>query len=288
MQTPSISLEVFPPRNKDAQDGLLRAIGQLDAPLPRFVSVTYGAGGGTRANTLATATRIAAETGISSAAHLTCVAASRHDVNAVARGYWESGIRHIVAIRGDPPRGVTVYQPHPDGYVYAAEMVAGLKRIADFEISVAAYPEIHPEASDAMQDLDALKRKIDAGATRAITQFFFDTTAFLRFVERARAAGIDVPIVAGLMPVTNIDKVRRFAHHCRVAIPEELLAAFDRAREDPAECRRLAMAVTVEQGRQIQAEGQQDFHIYTMNDLQMAASVSEMLHDSGHSERASS
>jgi methylenetetrahydrofolate reductase (NADPH) len=174
----TISFEFFPPRNKDAEDRLVRDIGGLEPLSPRFVSVTYGAGGGTRENTLAMARRIAAETTISSAAHLTCIGAPRDEVDAMAREFWDSGIRHIVAIRGDPQDGASVYQPHPHGYAYAADMVAGLKRIADFEISVAAYPEVHPEASSASQDLDALKRKLDAGATRAITQFFFDTEVF--------------------------------------------------------------------------------------------------------------
>ncbi|MDH3664960.1 MAG: methylenetetrahydrofolate reductase [NAD(P)H] [Alphaproteobacteria bacterium] len=283
----TISFEFFPPRNKDAEDRLVRDIGGLEPLSPRFVSVTYGAGGGTRKNTLAMTKRIAVETTISSAAHLTCIGARRDEVDAVAREFWDSGIRHIVAVRGDPPDGASVYQPHPHGYAYAADMVAGLKCIADFEISVAAYPEIHPEASSASQDLDALKRKLDAGATRAITQFFFDTEVFSRFVERARAAAIDVPIVAGVMPITNFDRVYRFARHCRVAIPGELAALFDGHRQDPATCRRLAIEVAAEQCRQLRAQGQQEFHIYTMNDTQMAASIRNLLHNAGQSSYAS-
>ena len=279
----AISLEVFPPRSKEAESRLVRHVRDVEPMSPRFVSVTYGAGGSTRENTLTVAKRIAAETAIPSAAHLTCVDASREDVDAVAGEFWDSGIRHIVALRGDPPGGTTVYRPHPDGYAYADEMVAGLRRVADFEISVAAYPEVHPEAASAAQDLDALKRKIDAGATRAITQFFFDPSVFLRFVERARAAGIDVPIVAGLMPITNIDRVRRFSRHCRVAIPDELAARFDRAGKDPAKCRHLAITTVVEQARQLRAAGHRDFHIYTMNELRLAASICDLLLGAAHS-----
>ena len=274
----AISFEFFPPRTKEAEDRLVREICDLEARSPRFVSVTYGAGGGTRKNTLSTAGRIAAETTIPSAAHLTCVGASRDEVDAVAREIWSAGIRHIVAIRGDPPGGGALYEPHPQGYPYAADLVAGLKRIADFEISVAAYPEVHPEASSAAEDLDALKRKIDAGATRAITQFFFDTEVFCRFVEQARAAGIDAPIVAGLMPITNFERVRRFARHCRVAIPGRLSALFDGLENEPAQSRRLAMMVVAEQCRKLRAFGQREFHIYTMNDVEIAVSIHDVLH----------
>ena len=275
----AISYEFFPPRNKDAQDRLVQGVRELEALSPRFVSVTYGAGGGTREDTLATAKRIATETAIATAAHLTCVGASRDEVDAVAREFWDAGIRHIVAIRGDPLDGASVYKPHPHGYTYASDMVASLKRIADFEISVAAYPEVHPEATNAAQDLDALKRKLDAGGTRAITQFFYDMDVFPRFLERVRAAGIDAPIVAGLMPVTNFDRVRRFARHCRVAIPAELAARFDGHAQDPAACRSLALAVAAEQCRHLRTLGQRHFHIYTMNDTQLAASIHDVLHE---------
>lgn len=273
----AISFEFFPPRTKDAEDRLVREIRGLEALSPKFVSVTYGAGGGTRNNTLSTARRIAVETTIPSAAHLTCAGTSRDEVNVVASEIWRSGIRHIVAIRGDPQGGATVYKPHPSGYPYAADLVAGLKRIADFEISVAAYPEVHPEALSAAQDLDALKRKIDAGATRAITQFFFDSTVFRRFVDQARAAGIEVPIVAGLMPITSLERMRRFARHCRVAIPAQIAALFDRRKQDPAECRQLAKVVAAEQCRELRAFGQREFHIYTMNDLEIATSIHNVL-----------
>lgn len=277
----AISYEFFPPRSKEAQDRLVHGVRELEALSPRFVSVTYGAGGSTRENTLATAKRIATETAIATAAHLTCVGASRDEVDAVVREFWDAGIRHIVAIRGDPLDGASVYKPHPDGHAYAADMVASLKRVADFEISVAAYPEVHPEATSAAQDLDALKRKLDAGGTRAITQFFYDPDVFPRFLERVRAAGIDAPIVAGLMPVTNFDRVRRFARHCRVAIPADLAARFDGHAHDPATCRSLALDIAAEQCRHLRALGQRHFHIYTMNDIQMAASIHDVLRDVG-------
>lgn len=283
----AISYEFFPPRNGAAQGRLVQGVCELEALSPRFVSVTYGAGGGTRENTLATATRIAAETKISTAAHLTCTGASRDEVDAVAREFWDAGIRHIVAIRGDPPDGASFYEPHPHGYAYASDMVAGLNHIADFEISVAAYPEVHPEASSAAQDLDALKRKLDAGGTRAITQFFYDAEVFPRFVERARAAGINAPIVAGLMPVTNFQRVCRFARHCGVAIPAELATLFEGHTQDPATRRHLALEVVAEQCRQLRTQGQRDFHIYTMNDTQMAASICDLLYNTGPTSHAS-
>ena len=276
----AISFEFFPPRTKDAEDRLVREIRVLEALLPKFVSVTYGAGGGTRKNTLSTARRIAVETTIPSAAHLTCAGIPRDEVNVIASEIWRSGIQHIVAIRGDPQGGGSVYKPHPRGYPYAADLVAGLKRIADFEISVAAYPEVHPEALSAAQDLDALKRKIDAGATRAITQFFFDSEVFRRFVDQAQAAGIKVPIVAGLMPITNFERVRRFARRCRVAIPARIAALFDGLEQDPAKCRHLAKMVAAEQCRDLRAFGQREFHIYTMNDLEIANSIHDVLQTS--------
>lgn len=267
------SFEFFPPSSKAAQDRLLQNIHSLETLSPRFVSVTYGAGGGTRKATLATAMRIAGETAIATAAHLTCVGAEQSEVDSVAQEFWNAGIRHIVALRGDPPAGGMVYEPHPKGYAYAADMVAGLKRIADFEISVAAYPEVHPEASSAAQDLDALKRKLDAGASRAISQFFFDTDVFLSFVERVQAADIKVPIVAGIMPIANFDRIRKFARRCGVTIPTELAVRFDEVQQDHTACRRLAIEVAAAQCRRLRAQGQRAFHIYTLNDVQLAAAI---------------
>jgi methylenetetrahydrofolate reductase (NADPH) len=279
----TISFEVFPPRDKSSEDRLLRNVRSLEGLSPRFVSVTYGAGGSTQENTRATAARIAAETLITPAAHLTCIDASQEQVDAVARDYWDSGIRHIVAVRGDPPGHTTAYHPHPRGYAYAADLVVGLRRIANFEISVAAYPEVHPEASSASQDLIALKRKIDAGATRAITQFFFDPEVFLRFVERAQAAGINVPIVAGIMPITDFERIRKFARRCGVTIPAALADQFAGPQGDPETCRRLAVATAKELCRQLLDHGQRDFHFYTLNDARLATAICNALRSSQNS-----
>ena len=202
---PMLSFEFFPPRTEAIEQQLWTCIRRLEPLQPRFVSVTYGAGGGTRQRTHATVARIVQETGLVPAAHLTCVGSSRQEVDEVASSYWEAGIRHIVALRGDPPPG-EAYQPHPEGYPFAVDLVAGLQRVAPFEISVAAYPEVHPQATSRMQDLDNLKRKLDAGANRAITNFFFDTSVFLRFLDLCLAAGISAPIVPGIMPVSNYAK----------------------------------------------------------------------------------
>lgn len=207
----SVSFEFFPPKTDEMMAVLWSSVQRLEPLGPKFVSVTYGAGGSTRERTHQTVRRIQTETALKCAAHLTCVGATRAEVDEVARDYWNSGIRHIVALRGDPADLNAKYVPHPGGYAFAADLVAGLKRVADFEISVAAYPEVHPDAQNASADLDNLKRKIDAGATRAITQFFFDNDKFLRFRERAVKAGVTVPILPGIMPVTNFAKVAGFA-----------------------------------------------------------------------------
>ncbi|TMJ69084.1 MAG: methylenetetrahydrofolate reductase [NAD(P)H] [Alphaproteobacteria bacterium] len=216
---PRISFEFFPPKTQEMEERLWASIKRLEPLRPRFVSVTYGAGGSTRERTHSTVRRIRQETALEPAAHLTCVAAAREEIDAVARDYWEVGIRHIVALRGDPPGGIGAgYAPHPGGYAYAADLVAGLKKVADFEISVAAYPETHPSARSPGHDLDNLKAKLDAGASRAITQFFFDADVFLRFRDRARAAGIEIPIVPGILPVTNFAQLKRMAAACGASI----------------------------------------------------------------------
>jgi methylenetetrahydrofolate reductase (NADPH) len=250
---------------------------QRKAPLgPRFVSVTYGAGGSTRDRTHNTVVRIARETALVPAAHLTCVAATRAEVDAVARRYWDAGIRHVVALRGDPPDGAD-YSAHPDGYAFAAELVAGLKRIADFEISVAAYPETHPQAASPAADLDNLRRKVDAGATRAITQYFFDVEAYLRFLDRARAAGVAVPIVPGILPVTNFAQVVRFSRQCGATVPGWMAHLFEGLDED-AETRRLVAAtVAAEQCRRLQANGVTEFHFYTLNRADLTYAIAHIL-----------
>lgn len=260
-----VSFEFFPPRTEEMERTLWRSILRLAPVEPDFVSVTYGAGGGARDRTHATVRRILEETALTPAAHLTCVAATRDEVDDVARAYREAGVRRIVALRGDPPEPGAAYAPHPGGYRYAADLVEGLNRIADFDISVAAYPETHPEAPSAEFDLDNLKRKIDAGARRAITQFFFDTEVFLRFRDRIRRAGIDAPLVPGILPVTNFDRVARFAGVCGAGVPGWLARLFQPLGRDPETRRLVAAMVAGEQCRILAAEGVSRFHFYTLN-----------------------
>lgn len=265
MENLGVSFEFFPPKTKEMEQALWKSILRLAPIGPNFVSVTYGAGGSTRDRTHATVRRILDETALTPAAHLTCVAATREEVDDVARAYWDAGVRHIVALRGDPPEAGMAYAPHPGGYEYAAELVEGLTRIADFDISVAAYPETHPEAPDADFDLDNLKRKIDAGAKRAITQFFFDTEVFLRFRDRVRRAGINVPLIPGILPVTNFTQVVRFAGMCGAAIPGWLSRLFESLSDDAETRKLIAAMVAGEQCRILAAEGVSNFHFYTLN-----------------------
>lgn len=272
-----VSFEFFPPRTEKMEQALWAAIRRLEPLSPRFVSVTYGAGGSTRDRTHNTVTGIQRETGLTAAAHLTCVAANREEVDAVARRYWDAGIRHIVALRGDPPEGDVEYSPHAQGYAYAADLVAALKRIADFEISVAAYPETHPQARSAQADLDNLKRKIDAGATRAITQYFFDVDLYLRFVDRAAAAGIDVPIVPGILPVTNFAQVAKFSAVCGATVPDWMGALFEGLDDDPETRKLVAATAAAEQCRLLQANGVREFHFYTLNRADLAYAICHIL-----------
>ena len=274
---PLVSFEFFPPKTPEMEAKLWLAIKRLEPLAPRFVSVTYGAGGSTRERTHATVARIRGETPLEPAAHLTCIGASRAEIDAVAARYWEAGIRHVVALRGDPPTGAGAYRPQADGYAYAADLVAGLKRVADFEVSVAAYPETHPEARSPAADLDNLKRKIGAGASRAITQFFFDTAVYLRFVERARRAGIEVPIVPGILPVTNVAQVRKFAAQCGASVPGWMDALFEGLDDDPETRRLVAASIAIEQCRLLQAEGVEEFHFYTLNRADLAVAICHML-----------
>jgi methylenetetrahydrofolate reductase (NADPH) len=273
---PALSFEFFPPRTEALETQLWACIRRLEPLQPRFVSVTYGAGGTTQARTHATVARIVAETTLTPAAHLTCVGAERGAVDDVARAYWDAGVRHVVALRGDVPGG-GAYVPHPQGYAYAADLVAGLKRVADFEISVAAYPETHPAAASPDADLDHLKRKLDAGATRAITQYFFDGEMFLRFLDRALAAGITAPIVPGIMPVTNFAQARKFSADCGCNVPDWLARMFEGTEED-AETRRLVAAVVAaEQVRLLQANGIDEFHFYTLNRPDLTFAIAHIL-----------
>jgi methylenetetrahydrofolate reductase (NADPH) len=260
-----VSFEFFPPATKSMEKTLWDSIQHLGVLQPRFVSVTYGADGSTRERTHAAVARILKETDLTPAPHLTCVGASRAEVDDIAREYWDMGVRHLVALRGDPPKEASEYKPQPDGYAYASDLVAGLKKIADFDISVAAYPEVHPEASSAADDLDNLKRKLEAGASRAITQFFFDVSRFFDFRERCARAGISSQIVPGILPITRFPQLQRFAEQCGATVPPWLRERFD-GLEDDAETRKLiAASVVIEQVALLKKEGVEEFHFYTLN-----------------------
>ncbi|KTE78940.1 methylenetetrahydrofolate reductase [Sphingopyxis sp. A083] len=271
-----VSFEFFPPKSEKMEAQLWDTFRTLEPLAPRFVSVTYGAGGSTRERTHATVARIASESAVPPAAHLTCVEASRAEIEEVARAYWDAGVRHIVALRGDVPGG-GAYQAHPDGFANAVELVAGLKRIAPFDISVAAYPEVHPDADCPQADLDNLKRKLDAGATRAITQFFFSPEAFLRFRDAAAAAGIDAPIVPGILPVSNVSQTRRMADMCGTAIPAWMIALFEGLDDLPAARQLVAATVAAEMCRRLYAGGVRDFHFYTLNRAELSYAICHML-----------
>jgi len=243
---------------------------------PNFVSVTYGAGGSTQERTHATVVRIVQETELTPAAHLTCVGAARETVDEVARRYWAAGVRHIVALRGDPPSG-EAYTPYPGGYAFAADLVAGLKKVADFEITVAAYPETHPQALSPEADLDNLKRKLDAGATRAISQVFFDNGIFLRFLDRALAAGIKAPIVPGIMPVTNFTQAVKFCTACGTSVPKWMAGMFEGLDDDVETRRMVSAAVAAEQVRLLQANGIDEFHFYTLNRPDLTYAIARIL-----------
>jgi methylenetetrahydrofolate reductase (NADPH) len=273
----SVSFEFFPPKTEKMAENLWSAMERLRPLRPSFVSVTYGAGGSTRQRTHDTVTRIQDEGGLPCAAHLTCVGAAREEVNEVARSYWQAGVRHLVALRGDPPEGEENFQNHPDGYHNAAELVAGLRAVADFEISVAAYPEMHPNSPSSQADLDNLKRKIDAGANRAITQFFFDADTYLRFLERARAAGIWVPIVPGILPVSNFVQASRIAKACGAAMPAWMAHVFEGLEEDAETRRMVAVTVAAEKCRKLQSAGVTDFHFYTLNRADLTYAICHIM-----------
>ena len=277
---PRVSFEFFPPRSDEAEASLWKAVTRL-APLePDFVSVTYGAGGSTRERTHRTVQRIMAETDLTPAAHLTCVEASRDEIDAVIDGYHAAGVRHIVALRGDPPGGTGlggVYAPRADGYANATELTAAVARRGGFEISVGCYPEGHPESPSVAHDIDVLKAKVDAGATRAISQFFFDIDAFLRFRDRVRAAGVAVPIIPGVMPVTNFAGLKRMAAGCGAAVPDWLAAHFDGLDDDPETRKLIAASVAAETCARLQEEGFAEFHFYTLNRADLVYAICRVL-----------
>jgi len=274
---PAVSFEFFPPQTPEMEATMWRSIERLAALEPSFVSVTYGADGSTRERTHDAVERITRETDMTAAPHLTCIGASRGEIDDIARVYWDMGIRHLVALRGDAPHGVEKYEPHPDGYAYASDLVAGLKKVADFEISVAAYPEVHPEAPNAAFDLDNLKRKLDAGATRAITQFFFETDVFLRFRDSCAAAGIDSPIVPGILPITRFPQLEKFAAACGASVPDWLREWFAGLEDDTQTRQMIAASVAINQVRRLQAEGIDEFHFYTLNRSELAFAICHAL-----------
>jgi methylenetetrahydrofolate reductase (NADPH) len=272
-----VSFEFFPPKSETMAETLWNSIQTLAPLQPRFVSVTYGASGSTRERTHQTVERILNETDLTPAAHLTCVGASRDEVNEIAKEYWNLGVRNIVALRGDPSETGTKYQPHTDGYRDAAELVGGLKSVAPFDISVAAYPEIHPDSSSRAFDLDNLRRKVDAGADRAITQFFFSSDRFFRFRDDAAAAGIEIEIVPGILPVSNVATTRRFAQTCGASIPQWLDDLFEGLDDLPSARQLIAATVAAELCGQLYAGGVRHFHFYTLNRAELSYAICHLL-----------
>jgi methylenetetrahydrofolate reductase (NADPH) len=274
----NVSFEFFPPKTEKMEEALWNAIRRLEPLKPRFVSVTYGAGGSTRERTHTTVTRLVRESELVPAAHLTCVQATKAEVDEVARGYKEAGVRHIVALRGDPTTGAgTRYSPHPGGYANAADLVAGLQRIGDFDISVAGYPEKHPDSPSLPADLANLKAKVDAGASRVITQFFFDNAHYLRFLEAARAAGIWVPIIPGIVPIHNFRQVAGFAGRCGASIPSWMVRRFEGLDDDVQTTHLVAAAVAAEQVMDLVDQGIRQFHFYTLNRADLVYAICHLL-----------
>ncbi len=276
-KSPSVSFEFFPPNTPAMEATLWQSIERLSELAPSFVSVTYGADGSTRARTHAVVERIIKETQQTPAPHLTCIDATRDEIDDIAREYWDMGVRHLVALRGDAPKDDRCYVPHVDGYAYASDLVEGLKKVANFDISVAAYPETHPEAGSAQFDLDNLKRKLDAGADRAITQFFFDTDVFLRFRDRCSRAGIESAIVPGILPITRFPQMERFAKMCGAAIPDALRRRFDGLDDDAETRQMIAASIAIEQVRYLESEGIEDFHFYTLNRSELTFAICHAL-----------
>jgi len=272
-----VSFEFFPPKTDKMEETLWESVKTLEPLAPRFVSVTYGAGGSTRERTHATVARIVRETSIPAAAHLTCVSATRDEVDAIARSYWEVGVRHIVAIRGDPPEQGAKFAPHPGGYANAAELVAGLKQVAPFEISVAAFPECHPDSPSVAADLDNLKRKVEAGANRATTQFFFDPECFFRYLDRVAAAGIDIEILPGIMPVTNFAAINRMAAINGTSVPDWVGRLFEGLDDLPAARQLVAATIAAELCAQLYAGGVRHFHFYTLNRAELSYAICHLL-----------
>jgi methylenetetrahydrofolate reductase (NADPH) len=277
MQPVTVSFEFFPPNDAEMERTLWASVQRLAPLRPHFVSVTYGADGSTRERTHKTVMRVLRETALTPAPHLTCIGAPREEVLAIARDYWNAGVRHIVALRGDAPAGEGAYRPHPGGFDHAVDLVRGLREVADFDISVAAYPEVHPEAPDADFDLDNLRAKIDAGASRAITQFFFDTDAFLRFRDRCVAHGIADELVPGILPITRFPQMLRFAKRCGASVPDWLRHRFEGLDDEPETRRMIAASVAIDQVRRLEREGVHEFHFYTLNRAELTFAICHAL-----------
>ena len=282
-----VSFEFFPPRTEEAEASLWRSIERL-APLdPDFVSVTYGAGGSTRERTHNTVARIVRETHLKPAAHLTCVGATRREIDDIVRGYRDAGVRHVVALRGDPVGGPgTAYEAHPGGYDSSAALVRGIKALGDFEVSVSAYPEKHPESASFEADLDGLAAKVDAGATRAITQLFFDNSLYARYVERVRARGIGIPIIPGIAVIQNFKQTANFARKTGASVPDWLADRFAGLENDPATHQLVAAGVAAEQVLDLVDQGVRDFHFYTMNRAELVYAICRLLGLKPEGERA--
>ena len=276
---PAISFEFFPPKTEEMERNLWDTINRLAPLAPNFVSVTYGAGGSTRERTHSTIARILGETQLLPAAHLTCVGAARGEIDDIVARYHETGVRHIVALRGDPPGGIgTPFATHPDGYQTSSELVAGIKkRFPDIEVSVSAYPEKHPDSPTVEADIDMLKAKVEAGATRAITQFFFDNELYLRYRDRVRTRGIDIPIVPGILPVQNFKQTKAFAERCGASVPAWWAERFAGLNDDPATRKLIAAAVAAEQVLDLVDHGVTDFHFYTMNRADLVYAICHLL-----------
>lgn len=275
---PRVSFEFFPPKNEEMEVSLWESVRRLEPLGPAFVSVTYGAGGSTRERTHNTVKRMIDETGLKPAAHLTCVSASCAEVDEVIRSYWAAGVRHIVALRGDPAGGLgTVYEPHPEGYQQTCDLVAGIRRIGEFEVTVSAYPEKHPEAASLDADIDALKKKVDAGATRAITQFFFDNDVYFRYLDKVRSRGIEIPILPGIVPVQNFRQTAGFARKTGASVPQWLADRFEGLEDDPATRRLVAAAVCAEQVLDLVDRGVSDLHFYTMNKADLVYAICHLV-----------
>ncbi len=272
-----VSFEFFPPKNDEMEEKLWKSINSLKNLNPEFVSVTYGAGGSTRERTHNTISRILQETNLKPASHLTCIASSKEEIAEIAKKYWDLGVRHIVALRGDMPAQSPNYQLRSDGYQYANELVLGLKKIHDFEISVAGYPEKHPEAKSLDEDIDNLKRKVDAGATRIITQFFFDSDAYFKFLEKCHKKGINIPIIPGILPVSNVKQVKHFAKMCGTSIPKWMQDLFLNLDENEETRKIVAGVVAIEMCRILNNGGVENFHFYTLNRCDLTKAICHVL-----------